>query len=96
VWYSDEVRLNFVNWYFHGASDGEIDPMLVVFSDEARHHLSGYMNSQNNRYWFAASPILSGRVPLHDIKLGVWCAAMIIGPIFFTKIISHAVRLHTL
>jgi hypothetical protein len=89
------ARLNFVNWYLHGVSDGGIDPMLVLFSEEAGHNLSGCVNSQHNRCWSAVCPILLGRVPLHDIKVGVWSAARIIGAIFFfTMIVSHIVMLH--
>jgi len=44
-----EARLNFVNWYFHGVSDGGIDPMLVLFSVEAGHNRSGCVNSHHNR-----------------------------------------------
>jgi len=89
-----EARLNFVNWYFHGVCGGGIDPMLVLFSEEAGHNCSGCVNSQHNRCWSAESPILLGRVPLHDVKVGVWSAARIIGAIFFTEIVSHTVLLH--
>lgn len=49
-----EARLNFLNWYFHGVSDGGIDPMLVLFSAEAGHNHGGCVNSQHNRCWSAA------------------------------------------
>jgi hypothetical protein len=31
--------------------EGEIDPQLTFFSDEAWFHLQGYIHTQNNRYW---------------------------------------------
>jgi hypothetical protein len=58
-------------------SDGEINTMLVLFSDEAGYHLIWYVSSQNNRYFSAGSPILIGKMPVHDIKVGVCCGAMI-------------------
>lgn len=72
-----EARLKFVNWYFRGVSDGGIDPMLVLFSEEAGHNRIGCVNSQHNKCWSAESPILRGGVPLHDIKVGVCSAARI-------------------
>jgi hypothetical protein len=81
-----EARLNFVNWYFHEVSDGGIDPMLVLFSVEAGHNRSGCVNSHHNRCCSAESHILLGRVPLHDIKFGVWSAARITGAIFLLRL----------
>jgi hypothetical protein len=50
--------------------DGEICPELFLFDDEARFHLSGCLNSQNKKF-----PLLIRKVPLHEIMVGVWCAA---------------------
>jgi hypothetical protein len=50
--------------------DGEICPKLILFNDEARFHLSGRLNSQNNKF-----PSLIREVQLHEIMVGVWCAA---------------------
>jgi hypothetical protein len=33
-----------------------VDPNLVFYTDEAWFHLSGYVTSQNNRYWRAENP----------------------------------------
>jgi hypothetical protein len=57
----------------------EIDPTLILFSDEARFHLSGYINSKNNRYWSAENPILIHEVALYDIKVCVWGVMRAIG-----------------
>jgi hypothetical protein len=38
------------------AHDGLIDRKLTIFIDEANFDLSGYVNSQNNRYWSSKNP----------------------------------------
>jgi hypothetical protein len=46
---------------------------------------------QNNRYWSAENPHSIHEVPLHDVKIGVWCAISahrIIGPVFFQETIN--------
>jgi hypothetical protein len=43
-------RAHFCNWFLQTVIDGEIDPQLTFFSDEAWFHLQGYINTQNNRY----------------------------------------------
>jgi len=50
----------------------EIDPTLVL--DEAGFHLTGYINSQNNRYQSVETLILIHEVPLYDSTVCVWCA----------------------
>jgi hypothetical protein len=66
---------------------------LVSFMpDEAWFHLSGYVNSQNSRYWATESPHELHEQPLH----GVWCgvsATRIIGPIFFDSTVNTDVYL---
>jgi hypothetical protein len=55
-------------------------------SDEAWFHVSGNVNAQNSRIWDAENPHVLHQRPLHDIKVGVWCAMSarrVIGPIFF-------------
>jgi hypothetical protein len=53
---------------------GAIDPQLTFFSDEAWFHLQGYINTQNNCYWYSQNPHLTHEVPLHPVEVGVWCA----------------------
>jgi hypothetical protein len=58
----------------------------VCFSDEDCFHLSGYVNSQNSRFWNSENPQLFHEVSLHSLKIGCWCAISrkrIVGPIFF-------------
>jgi hypothetical protein len=55
-------------------------------SDEARFHVSGNVNAQNSRVCDTENPRVLHQRPLHDIKVGVWCAVSarrVIGPIFF-------------
>jgi hypothetical protein len=43
--------------------------MFVLFSGVAFFQLCGYMNFQNNGFL-----MLIDEVPLHNVKIGVWCA----------------------
>jgi hypothetical protein len=55
-------------------------------SDEAWFHVSGNVNAHNSRIWDTENPHVLHQRPLHDIKVGVWCAVStrrVIGPIFF-------------
>ena len=84
-------RVNFCNWVLQNIVDGIVDPQLIIFSDEAWFHLRGHVCSQNNRYWSTENPRIIHEVPLHDAKIGVWCAVSakrIIGPIFFEDTIN--------
>jgi hypothetical protein len=65
--------------------DGEVDSTLFLSSDEALPHLSGYVNSRNNKYWGAEHPVFIHKLSSYDGKIGVWCAAIapvIIGQFF--------------
>jgi hypothetical protein len=79
-------RMHFCNWFLQAVHDRVLDPKLNIFHCEAWFHLSGYINAQNNRYWSSINPRQVFEVPLHDQKIGVWCAitaSRIVGPIFF-------------
>lgn len=87
----NEKRITFCNWVLHNIVDGIVDPQLIIFSDEAWFHLNGHVASQNNRYWSTENPHLIHEIPLHDAKVGVWCAITaqrIIGPIFFNETVN--------
>jgi hypothetical protein len=84
----------FCNWFLQSVHDGEVDPQLVFFSGEAWFSIHGEVNSQNNRYWSAENPRFIHELPLHDERIGVWCAInahKIIGPIFYDDTV-HAAR----
>jgi hypothetical protein len=71
--------------------NGEIDPNLIFFSDEAWFYLNGEVNTQNSRYWSDSNPRIIHEFPLHDSKIGVWCGLRqdkIVGPIFFEDTIN--------
>ena len=50
-------------------ADKVVDPNLLFYSDGAWFHLSGYFNSQNNRYWCKENPHILNQIPLHNVKL---------------------------
>jgi hypothetical protein len=64
-------RMDYCGYILNKISDEELDPML---SDEAWFHVSGHVNSRNTRYWSAENPHMLHQEPLHDQKIGVWCA----------------------
>jgi hypothetical protein len=69
------IRVHICSWFLQSVVEGEIDQQLTFFSDEEWFHLQGYKNTQNNRYWSSQNPNLTHEVPLHPVKVGVWCAA---------------------
>jgi hypothetical protein len=44
-------RINFCNWFLQTVHEGEVDPHLTSFSEEAWFHFHGHVSSQNNWYW---------------------------------------------
>jgi hypothetical protein len=79
-------RVHFCSWFLRLVVEVEIDPQLALFSDEAWFYMQGYINTQNNRYWSSQNPHLTHEVPLHPVKVGVWCAVSarrIVVPVFF-------------
>lgn len=87
-----EARVHFCRWFQEFVSDNGEDILdLTFFTDEAWFHLSGYVNSQNCRVWSSENPFEFKEKPLHDQKVGVWCAISrkrIVGPIFFADTIN--------
>lgn len=87
-------RVRYCRWLLNFVNENGQDVFdRVYFSDEAWFHLSGYVNSQNNRYWSSENPNQFEETSLHPQKIGVWCAMSrkkIIGPIFFSGTINSA------
>ena len=92
-------RLQYCRWLLSIVEEGRLDPLLYFMSDEVWFHLSGYVNSQNTRYWSSENPHVIHKTPLHDLKIGVWCAVSgtrIAGPVFFESTVNTDVYLHIL
>jgi transposase len=67
-------RVHYCSWFLWSVVEGEIDPQLILSSDEAKFHLQGYINTQNNRYCSSENPHLTHEDPLHPVTVDVWCA----------------------
>jgi hypothetical protein len=79
-------RVRLCSWFLQSVVEGQIDPQLAFFSDEAWFHLQEYINMQNNCYWNSQNSHLTREAPLHPVKFGVWLSARrIVGPVFFNK-----------
>jgi hypothetical protein len=92
-----DSRIHFCSWFLQSVIEGEIDPQLTFFSDEAQFHLQGYINMQNNHHWSSQNPYLTHKVPLHPVKVGVRCAVSarrIVATVFFKETINCERYLH--
>jgi hypothetical protein len=69
-----EARLHFCEWLTEVLHHDDEFLDRCFFSDEAWFHLSGYVNTQNCRFWSGDNPHLIHESPLHAQKLGVWAA----------------------
>jgi hypothetical protein len=67
-------RVHFCSWFLQCAVEGEIDMRWAFFSDDTLFHLPGYIITQNNHYWSSQNPHQTHEVPLHPVKVSVWCA----------------------
>lgn len=89
-----EKRMRYCQW-FQALLIATPDILSITwFTDEAWFHLSGYINTQNSRYWAAENPNIIHEAPLHPEKVGVWCAVSatrIVGPIFYDTKVNTAV-----
>jgi hypothetical protein len=68
-----ESHINYCNWFQNNLNNDRLLD-LSFFSDEAWCHVSGYVNSQNVRYWSSENPHVFVEAPLHPMKVGVWIA----------------------
>ncbi|GFU47308.1 uncharacterized protein TNCV_3822951 [Trichonephila clavipes] len=69
-----QARRRFVEWAQNEIAVVPDFHKRILFSDEARFWLNGYVNKQNCRIWWAANPQVYVETPLHPEKLTVWCA----------------------
>jgi hypothetical protein len=84
-------RVHFCSWFLQCAVEGEIDLQLTLFSDDVWFHLPGYVITQNNHYWSSQNPHLTHEVPLHPVKVGVWCAVSarrVLGSLFCNETVN--------
>ena len=61
---------------------------ILITSDEAHFHLSGFVNKQNFCYWSESNPRELHERPLHSEWVTVWCAVAnfgVWGPYFFEE-----------
>ena len=80
---------------------GFLDPernFFFFFLDEEWFTLNGNVNGQHNKYWCSKILHAVHNVPLHVLKVTVWCAVSeckIIKQIFFTETINsyHYIQL---
>jgi hypothetical protein len=82
-----EARIRYSGWFKESVFKRLIDPELTFYTDKAWFTLCAYINSQNNRHWSTENPDALHEVPLHDLKLGIWCAISVqkvTGPMFFS------------
>lgn len=81
-------RVLFCNTMLHMLNETPDIINLLMMSDEAHFHLSGYVNKQNMRFWSTDNPRDLHEQPLHSPKVTVWCGvtrSRIIGPYFFEE-----------
>ncbi|GFV77642.1 DUF4817 domain-containing protein [Trichonephila clavipes] len=69
----DQARRRFVEWAQNQITVVPNFHKRILFSDEARFWLNGYVNKQNCRIWSKANPQVHVETPLHPEKLTVWC-----------------------
>jgi len=90
-------RQDFVNWVLENQKvDGNFSKK-IIFSDEARFQLDGYVNTQNCRIWGTENPRVIHEKPLHAQRATVWCgfwAGRVIGPYFFENETGNAVTVN--
>jgi hypothetical protein len=84
-----EKRMCYCRWFQQFFWNGVDILQNVFFPNEAWFHLSGYVNSQNSRFWSNENPHLFHEV--HSQKIGCWCAIYckwIVRPTFFSETVT--------
>jgi hypothetical protein len=86
-----EKRMRYCRWFRQFVGNGVDILQNVSFSNEAWFLLSGYVNSQNSRFWSSDNPHLFHDVSLRSLKISCWCATSrkrIVGPILFSETVT--------
>lgn len=81
-----ECRVRFCVWLKEKLNEDANFLGRLIMSDEAHFSLNGCVNRQNLRFWATENPKETMEVPLHSLRVTVWCAlteTSIIGPFFF-------------
>ncbi|GFW96690.1 DUF4817 domain-containing protein [Trichonephila clavipes] len=76
-----QARRRFVEWAQNEIAVVPDFHKRILFSNEARFWLNGYVNKQNCHIWSDANPQVYVETPLHPEKLTVWCALWAGGPL---------------
>jgi len=74
-------RVHFVNLHLYGVHDRETDPTVILYVGHPLFQLGECMNSQHKRF-----PFLICKAPLHFVKVGLWCAAIVIICLIFRHV----------
>ncbi|KAJ4435021.1 hypothetical protein ANN_23594 [Periplaneta americana] len=82
-------RVEFCQWFLNEVVSGLLDPQFFITSDEAWFSLPGYVNSQNMRHYASVNPHKYLEEPLHNLKIGVWCAMSGVNITDFPDYSSH-------
>lgn len=80
------IRRAFAGWALNQLDEDDQFFKKIIFSDEAHFHLNGYVNKQNCRIWGSENPHALEQLPMHPLKVTVWCGLWnggVIGPYFF-------------
>lgn len=82
------VRVQLADWFLnkHNGDDDFLNN--IWWSDESHVHLNGYVNSHNAIHWGTEKPTEVQSVPLHSLKITIWCAISahgLLGPYFFEE-----------
>ena len=89
---TDQVqRLGFCRWATDIADNYADAFQDVWFTDESHFLLSGHVCKQNMRFWATEQPHCYTEMPLHSVKLTIWCAISshgVIGPYVFTDTVN--------
>jgi hypothetical protein len=88
-----DTRIRYFRW--RSVLNGLIDKDVAFYSDQALFTGSGYVNSQNNRYWGTNVLHVPHGMSLQDIIFMVWCAISArrtVRPVIFHEIRNFYAR----